>query len=128
MFTQATPILAADDQHGIDAEAVLARFEALGVVTAVLARISGNADADRHVNLADHADLASAVAAMPCESARRVVTECDSIAMALNAGLIALDKARRAGRMNPSAAELLYDEANAALSDLRMGILRSRWN
>lgn len=123
MFTQVTPILAADDARGAGAQAILSRFEALGLVAATLAKLTGNSGAGP--DLAASADLADAIAALPPASARRVATECDTIAIALTAGLTALESARHAGRLNLSAAHMLYAECGAAIADLRSTILAS---
>ena len=114
MFTPSTPILAANDQRSVDAQAVVARFEALRVVIAAVARIAGIAVSPNQETLSASADLAGTIGAMPSAITRQVATECDSIAIALSAGLIAVERARRAGQLNVSAAAMLYLEASEA--------------
>ena len=114
MFSPSTPILAANDQRSVDAQAVVARFEALRVVIAAVARIAGIAVSPNQNTLSASADLAGTIGAMPPAITCQVATECDSIAIALSAGLIAVERARRAGQLNVSAAAMLYLEASEA--------------
>lgn len=123
MFTQVTPILAADDDRGAGTQAILSRFEALELVIATLAKLTGNSGAVP--DLAASADLADAITALPPASARRVATECDTIAIALTTGLTALESARHTGRLNLSAAHMLHAECAAAIAGLRSTILAS---
>lgn len=119
MFTQLTPILAGDDHQGVGADAVLARFEVLYLVMATLARITGRPGPASAPSLSSSAAMADAVSRLPKETARLVATECDSIALTLTAGLVALERARLSGRLNRSAAQLLHDECTIAMAAVR---------
>lgn len=123
MFTQLTPILAADDHHGVNVDAVLARLGALQMVLTTLARIAGRTSGSPVASLASRADLAAALSCLRSDLARRVATECDAISQAMTAGLVALERARQTGVPSKAAAGLLHDECSAALANVRESIL-----
>ncbi|WP_017672475.1 hypothetical protein [Blastomonas sp. AAP53] len=115
MFSPITPILPAatvDDTTG----EVLARVDAIGVVLAALARMAGAAAATGHNGLSRDAELCAALAVMDKQRVARMMVELDGIAAALQAGFVALEKARVRGHQAAAATRLLHAEATDAFA------------
>jgi len=115
MFTSASPILAADDPHSAHALALVTRLAALHVVLGAVAQISGAAPDPVEDPLAVSADFTGAIARLSPIATRQLAARCDSLSMMLQAGLIALQRARVAGRSNHAACVLLHTESREAM-------------
>lgn len=113
MYAALSPIRAADSSADLDVQSVLARIDALAVVLAAIARLSGPKDPPPFDALARRAELAAALATQPVEAIGVAARELDTLGVELHAGWRALDKARVAARMNRAAAALLHDECLA---------------
>ncbi len=115
MFSPVTPILSADASDETTAH-VLARVEAIHIVLAALARIAGvYAGPDLH-GLARQAELAAALLDMSPKHLIHIIRELDAIAAALQAGFVAIEKARSKGHAARPAARLLHAEAREAFA------------
>ncbi|GGB51989.1 hypothetical protein [Blastomonas aquatica] len=114
MFAPLSPILAADTASNDDAQDVLDRIEAVATALSIVARLAGVPYRPAFGALSRRADLSAILtAAAPCgidTAGRDLVT----LGIELHAGLLALEKARMAGRLNRRAAALLHDEASAS--------------
>lgn len=112
----------------MDVQAVLARIEALAVVLAALARLSGAKNSPAFDALALRAELAAVLATQSWLAVGVAARDLDTLGIALQAGWRALDKARAAARMNRAAAALLHDECltryQLILSSLGCAVMR----
>lgn len=113
MFAPLAPILATDATDSNEACAVVVRVEALAQVLSAAARLAGCQPLQAADPLAQSADLSSHLAAMPQETTRVVARDLATMSVMLQAGLLALEKARGQGRFSRAAARLLYAEAAA---------------
>lgn len=115
MFSPISPILPAatvDDTTG----EVLARVDAISVVLAALARMAGLAAVADHHGLSRDAELSAALAVTDKQRVARIMLELDGIAAALQAGFVALEKARMRGHQAAAATRLLHAEATDAFA------------
>lgn len=115
MFSPVTPILptdAPDDAVG----AVLTRVEAIRIVLAALARMAGRSAAPDLHALSRHADLSAALADMDRQHTAHIMRELDAIAAALQAGFVAVEKARARGHAALAATGFLYAECRDAFA------------
>lgn len=111
MFAPLAPILASDPVVDAYAQAVTARVEALTPVLAIVAQIAGCKPPSAADLLAQGADLSGRLAILPPEAKRHAAHDLDTLGIVLQAGLLALDKARTEGRFSRAAARLLHAEA-----------------
>lgn len=111
MYSPLTPILAADSPSHKDTAEIQARVEALAVVLATVSRLADTPDRPLFDALACQAELGAALASATPTMAAVAAHELDTLGVQLQAGLLALEKARKAARLNRAAAVLLYRES-----------------
>lgn len=111
MFASLAPILPDNAGSSAETQAILARVEGLAPVLETVARIAGGTPQPVADPLAQSADLAADLATLPPATARIVAHDLDTLAIVLQAGLLALDRARAEGRLSRAAARLLQAEA-----------------
>jgi hypothetical protein len=122
MFSSPVPILPAQARPHVDVDHVAAQVDSAQVALAAIARLAGWARSGHGDDLALRAELPAALSVIPAEMARDVARKLDSLGIALHAGLVALERARRAGRLNRAAAALLHAECAEALALALAGI------
>lgn len=111
MFSPLTPILAADGFSNADTQDVLARIEALAVVLAIVARLAGKARRPAFDALSLRAELSARLAVVPPAETETAARDLATLGCVMQAGLLALEKARAAARLNRAAAALLLEES-----------------
>lgn len=113
MFSPVTPILSAGTSDEA-AALVLARVQAIQTVLSALARMAGEAAAPDLQGLGQRAELAAAITDLDPMRLAHVANELDATAAALQAGFLAIEKARSQGHSAQAAARLLHAEARDA--------------
>ena len=113
MFSPVAPILSAASFDETSAH-VLVQVEAIHTVLSVLARMAGLAGAPDRQGLARQAELSAVLADLNPKLLACMTRELDAIAAALQAGFVAIEKARSRGHVAQAAARLLHAEAHQA--------------
>ncbi|MDM7955950.1 hypothetical protein [Blastomonas sp.] len=114
MFAPLAPILAADADASAETQGITARVEALAPVMATVARLAGCPLKPATDPLALGADLSGLLVALSPELRRIVAYDLETLGVVLQAGIMALDKARAEGRFSHAAARLLHTESDEA--------------
>lgn len=114
MFAPLAPILAADADASAETQAITVRVEALALVLATVAQLAGRPPRPACDPLALGADLSGFLAALSPQTRRAVVCDLETLGGILQAGIMALDKARAEGRFSRAAARLLHEETAEA--------------
>lgn len=115
MFSPVAPILSASSSDGASAH-VLLQVEAIHTVLTVLARMANVVAAPDLEGLSRQAELSAALADLDPKRVASMTQDLDAIAAALQAGFIAIEKARLQGHPARAAAGLLYAETREAFA------------
>lgn len=118
MFTPLTPILAADLSVDADTQGLLVRIDALAVVMDTVSRLAGNPPRPNYDLMVMRAELPAMVGSLAREDLVAAVRKLDTLGIILQAGLMALDRARNAGRFSKAAAVVLHDEVHTGYHDV----------
>lgn len=113
MFSPVTPILSAGTSDEA-AALVLVRVQAIQTVLSALARMAGDAAGPDLQGLGQRAELAAAITDLDPTRLAHVANELDATAAALQAGFLAIEKARSQGHSAQAAALLLHAETRDA--------------
>lgn len=123
MFAPLAPILASNTDESVETQALAARVEALAAVLGTVAQLAGITPERGAESLSQRADLYGLLAALPADTTQILARDLETVGVVLQAGLLALDKARGEGRFSRAAARLLHEEAQdqyrKALVDMR---------
>jgi hypothetical protein len=113
MYAPLSPILAAESADKVDTLEVLAQIEGLAVVLAAVSRLAGQKNPAPFDALAHRAELSAVLASAAPEAVIVAARHLDTLGGQLHAGLLALERARAAARLNRAAAALLHAESAA---------------
>lgn len=114
MFAPLSPILSANPASDDNTQDVLDRIEALATALSIAGRLAGVSPRPAFGALSRRADLSAILTSATSDVVDTAARDLVTLGVELHAGLLALERARMAGRLNRGAAALLHDEASAS--------------